>query len=102
MAESEPPRFNVGMSGDVRAQLLRCQAKALDVGAGREFLAALRRINSRLEAEADQFGEPIFDLPNMQAQMRHVLDCPISLVYAVHYRRPEVFLHSFVLVPPAT
>lgn len=85
------------------AKKVALQLKNLLEGSSRgdEIVASLKRINERLEQDPWNFGEQRFHLYELRLQMRVAVVSPISVIYAVHMDRPDVYIRGFVALEGA-
>ncbi len=98
--DSPPRRFRVVASPAVTAQALAARQRAAALGVGAEFVAVLAGLLARLQTDADEMGEPIFDLRHAAPQVRKVIAPPVALHYGVHRVQPVVFVQKIAVFEP--
>jgi hypothetical protein len=77
---------------------LRGLKRLADVaGEGNKFLSSAKRIVDRLATGPLEFGEPRFDLQNMQLQVRVGVYGNLTVQYAVDEERRIVYILNFML-----
>jgi hypothetical protein len=92
-------RFEVHCSGIIARSLKQIQRRAKREGRGQQVLEAIRRIRRRLTNDPMAFGEPLYRLPAMRLQVRHVAVGPLLVYFGVHEDRPVVFIKAVNLLP---
>ncbi|MCI0380818.1 MAG: hypothetical protein L0215_24820 [Gemmataceae bacterium] len=63
------------------------------------YLNSLRSIDYRLKNEARDFGEPLNKLAQAKLTIRHGIQSPTVVYWAVHDEKPVVFVKDFLLLP---
>jgi hypothetical protein len=100
------PSFHVSYSGAVRADLKRLLEEAArhHPDFARAAIAAAKAIDARLRSAARDFGDRHFSLEELELDVRLAVVRPLAVIYAVHHRRPIVFVQRFTLLsaPPTT
>jgi hypothetical protein len=98
--------FQVSYSGVVRTQLKRLleEATRQNPDFARAAVAAAKAIDARLRSAARDFGDLHFSLEALELDVRVAVVRPLAVTYAVHQRRPIVFVQRFTLLsaPPTT
>lgn len=87
--------FRVVASEMFRQGIQRALAEAVEAGTAERFLASLRIIQQRLQADPFAFGEPKYRLPALNLHVRQGAVHPLIVYYAVHEERRLVFVRSF-------
>ncbi len=90
----EPAGYEVVVSKRVGGIIKQLHQRAARRGEGQQFLAALRTIHHRLQAEPQVFGEPLFHLPALKLLIYQVIVAPLVVHYALHQERPLVIVRS--------
>jgi hypothetical protein len=92
-------RFEVHCSKANARNLTQIQKRAKEQGRGAEALSAIRAILHRLSFEADEFGEPLYRLPDLRLQVRQAAIGPLLIYFGVREDRPLVFIKGVKLLP---
>jgi hypothetical protein len=95
---SESGGYQVHNSIAIAQAFLQLQRRATREGRGPEVLQAAREIYDRLCVDPFEFGEPLYNLPNLRMQVRTVLIRPLNVDYAVCEDRPLVFIKEVRLL----
>jgi len=90
--------YQVHNSIAIAQAFLNLQRRATREGRGAEVLQAAREIYDRLRVEPFEFGEPLYDLPNLRIQVRAVLIRPLKFDFAVCQDRPLGFIKAVRLL----
>ena len=91
--------YEVHNSGQITQAFLHLQRQASREGRGQDLLHATREVYKRLSRDPNEFGEPLYRLPNLRMQIRCAAIKPLSLDYAVCEDRPLVFIKAVRLLP---
>ena len=91
-------RFELHISAVVAESVRKLFRQAADAGKGKTVLTAYRRIVERLEADAADFGEPLYHLPNLRLELRHAVVGLLAVDYAVSLARYQVYIKGFHLL----
>ena len=83
----------------IAKHLVELQKQAKEQGRGEDLLSAIREILRRLSNDPFEFGEPLYRLPALRLQVRHGAVGPLLIYFAIHERRPLVFLKGASLLP---
>jgi hypothetical protein len=97
--ESNGGSFRVHSSKDVAVAFEKLYRRAKAKGQADAFIAAARDIAARLQRDADEFGEPLYNLPALNLEVRHAMVAPLLIYFAVHKDRPLVFIKRVALLP---
>lgn len=92
------PPFRLEISGAIRELILRLQRQASEQGRGELFIQAMEKLFNDLRYEAATVGEPLYNLPVMQVQVRATIVHPIALHYGVDFVRRIVYLKTVILL----
>jgi len=90
--------YQVHNSIAIAQAFLLLQRRATREGRGAEVLQAAREIYDRLRVDPFEFGEPLYNLPNLLIQVLTVLIRPLNVDYAVCQDRPLVFIKAVRLL----
>jgi hypothetical protein len=99
MSAPDGSQFQVAVSQHVLHSLENLHWQAKQKGWEADFLAALKRIDTRLREHPDQFGEPRFVLQHMNLEIRVAVEPPLVVAFGVHKQKPIVFIRQFWLLP---
>lgn len=91
--------YKVHNSDLIAQAFLDLQRQASREGRGQDLLQATRDVYERLSRDPNEFGEPLYRLPNLRMQIRCAAIKPLSLDYAVCEDRPLVFIKAVRLLP---
>jgi hypothetical protein len=59
---------------------------------GAPFANVLRKVRRHLRTSPEDFGEALYQLPDMPGQMRHAAVAPLVIAYAVYPEKRTVWL----------
>ncbi len=94
----EGGEYQVHNSGAIAQAFLQLQRRAIREGRGTEMLRAAREIYENLRQRPNEFGEPLYRLPNLLMQVRNGVIRPLYVDYAVCEDRPLVFIKAVRLL----
>jgi hypothetical protein len=97
--EAQEPSYHVHFSGTIAEKFKQPQRRATRQGRGTQALAATKHILGKLEEDPNNFGEPLYGLPNLKMQVRTCSVRPLVVDFAVHEELPLVFLKGVWLLP---
>ena len=95
---SEGGPYQVHNSKAIAQAFLELQHQATQEGRGAEVLQAAREIYERLRHDPNEFGEPLYHLPNLQMHVRTGLIRPLNVDFGVCEDRPLVFIKAVRLL----
>jgi hypothetical protein len=95
---SEGGEYQVHNSGAIAQAFLQLQRRAIREGRGPDMLRAAREIYEHLRRDPNEFGEPLYRLPNLLMQVRNGVIRPLYVDYAVCEDRPLVFIKAVRLL----
>jgi len=85
-------QFEIIFAPKISQQIRALHRDAARAGAGRRFLAALRRVTLRLESDPYDFGEPMYRLPALRMQLRCAVVPPLIIHFGVCEDRATVYV----------
>jgi hypothetical protein len=94
----EQPRYRVEALAAATEQLKRLYHKAQALGIEQRFVTSLKTILRRLAEDAEEFGEPSYELAAAGQQVRMGGNGPLFVTYAVHPPSRSVFIRVFRLM----
>jgi hypothetical protein len=94
--------YQVHNSGAIARAFLQLQHRAIREGRGTEMLSAAREIYEHLRRHPNEFGEPLYRLPNLCMSVRNGVIRPLYIDYAVCEDRPLVFIKAVRLLSRGT
>jgi len=84
-----------------QAHLLQEQYEtAVTAGLGQAFRDNLHTIASRLQTDADTFGEEQYNLHHLKLQIRLGILLPVVVEYGLHKEQSMLFLRRVLFLPP--
>jgi hypothetical protein len=95
-----PIPYSVEFTAEAFADLKSMTQVAIRHGVGTKYALALRAIMSGLQTRALECGEPLYDFPKIDLQVRVFSQTPLSVVYGVHHSKPVVVVQSVVNMQP--
>jgi hypothetical protein len=95
MSSPSPSPYRLVVSGTSRAQFRELHRNAPTPEFAARLLAAARTIVARLAADPGEFGEPLRDLHHLGLQMRHGVERPLVVRYAIDEQRRLVYVVGF-------
>src|SRR3954464_15583578 len=88
-----PAEFKIVYSAVVKAKIKELHFKAIARGDVQAFPAALVAIDQDLRTRSRTFGEPLYNLHNLQIRMG--ARRPVVVYWGVHDEEPVVFVRDF-------
>jgi hypothetical protein len=100
MADANPPRFTVATPQPLLDRIRAWAADATARGVRSEFLAALKEMNERLEADPVAWGDLLREYVQIDAvEMRGMVPRWLLVWYGVHDRARQVIVRDILPAP---
>src|SRR5437868_2583369 len=98
MARSSRRRFKICLADLLRNRLIALaeQADRLGNSVRDQFVQSLRIINSELETDPLQWGDPLYPLKKLKLKTFHRLHQMLLVKYAVDEKRRVVYLRDII------
>jgi hypothetical protein len=100
MTPASPPPYRVSCPEALRQQLRTWGERAIHLGIGQQYLEALRFVWRRMSTDPLVWGDPVFNLHNLDLLVLRGANPMLYVQYAVHQVERVVFVTSLHL--PAT
>jgi hypothetical protein len=95
--EANGGAFQVHCSGDIAKLLKSLQKRASKEGRGEEMIAAFEHIVYRLRHDPASFGEPLYQLPALQMDIRLGVVQPLVIHFGLSKDQLLVFIKVHLL-----
>lgn len=92
------PGFKLSIPAVVFDEIKKLGKEAVAAGVGPAFVAALKRINERLQRDPRNFGEARYHLKTIRQTIFQAAVAPLVVSYSVHEDHPIVFVRWFKLL----